>query len=144
MKGTPSLLLQLEKNQKILPSTRDEALFCCGVSKEIPHSHFSLERILTPLRQLKKFPDIAVSNERNTEGPATTQEEPRFCLLILRGGSISLLRRERYPSVPVAPQGEAVSNGNSRGTPGVVPQFQKTLMSQFTPDNPDSPALTRL
>ena len=32
----------------------------------------------------------------------------------------------------------------TRGTPGVVPTFQKTKMSQSSPETPDSPVLTRL
>ena len=37
-----------------------------------------------------------------------------------------------------------MSTLNLRGTPGVVPPFQKTPMSQSTPNKPDSPALTGL
>ena len=49
---------------------------------------------------------------------------------------------EWNPSIPIAPQEEAVSTGLLRGTPGVVPPFQKIPMIQSTPDTPDSPALT--
>ena len=48
-RGIPSFLLQLEKNQEILPLTRDEALFRCRVSREIPPSLLSLERVLDTL-----------------------------------------------------------------------------------------------
>ena len=82
--------------------------------------------------------------ESYPECPATTPEEPSFSLLISTWGSISLLCRERNPGNPIAPQGEVVSTRNSRETPGVVPPFQKTPMSQSSPDTPDSPALTRL
>ena len=46
LRGTPSLLVQLEKNQEILTATRDEALFRGGVSREIPPSFLILERVL--------------------------------------------------------------------------------------------------
>ena len=55
-RGTPSFLLQLRKNQEILPSTRDEALFCCGVSREIPPSLFSLDRVLGTLDATQEVP----------------------------------------------------------------------------------------
>ena len=45
-RGTPSFPLQLEKIQEILLSTQDEALFYCGISREIPLSLFTLEMIL--------------------------------------------------------------------------------------------------
>ena len=48
-RGTPSFLLQLEKKQEILPSMRDEALFRCGITREIPPSFLSLERVLDTL-----------------------------------------------------------------------------------------------
>ena len=39
---------------------------------------------------------------------------------------------------PVVPQEELVSTSQMRGTPHVVPLFQKMPMSQCTPDTPDS------
>ena len=48
-RGTPSYLVQLEKNQEILPSTWDEALFGSGISREIPPYLLSLERVLDTL-----------------------------------------------------------------------------------------------
>ena len=57
--------------------------------------------------------------------------------------STFLLHGERNPGIPVAPQEEVVSTLHSRGTPGVVPPFHKTPMSQCTSDTTDSPALTR-
>ena len=54
--STESVMPQLEKNQEILPSTRDEALFRCSVSREIPHSLFSLERVLDTLDATQEVP----------------------------------------------------------------------------------------
>jgi len=48
-RGTPSFLPQVEKNQEILPSRRDESLFCCGISREIPPSFLRLKRFLDVL-----------------------------------------------------------------------------------------------
>ena len=62
----------------------DEALFCCSISREIPPSFLSLKGYLTPFMQLKKFPDIPVCTQEENEFPTTTQEEPRFYLLISR------------------------------------------------------------
>ena len=61
-------LSQLVKNQEILPSRLDEALFCCSISREITPSHLNLEMVLQPLLQQKKFPDI----------PICTREENRW------------------------------------------------------------------
>ena len=58
------MLVQLEKNQEILPSRPDEALFHQDVSREITTSLFNLERVLTFLLQLKKFSDIPVSTRK--------------------------------------------------------------------------------
>ena len=121
---------------------QDEALFQCGTSREIPPFLLSLEGVLNTFDATQEVCPSPL--ERNTNVPTTTQEEPRFSLLISRGGSISLLHRERNPSIPVPPQDEAISNRKSSRTPRVMPQFQKTPMSQSTPDIPDSPAQTRL
>ena len=57
---------------------RDEAFFCCGVSREIPSSFLSLARVLDttdatqealiPLMQLKKFHDIPISTREKHRG----------------------------------------------------------------------------
>ena len=144
MRRTLSFLLQLEKNKEILPSMRDDALFCCGISREILPSFLSLERVLdTPLLQLKKFPDIPISTgeehrrschnsrrapffpphlEMRVHFPASLIKESQHSLHSSRGGSLNL-KVER----------------NSRGR-ATIPK--KTLMLQFTSDTPDSPALT--
>ena len=48
-RGTPNFLPQLKKNQEILPSTRDEALFSCSILREIPPSLLSLESVFDTL-----------------------------------------------------------------------------------------------
>ena len=103
------MLHQLDKNQEIFPSTRAEALFCCGVLRAMPPYLLSHERVLETLREPKKFPNIPVCNRKEYQGPATTQEEPRFSLLIPIGGSVSLPHHGGNPGVPIAPQEAAVS-----------------------------------
>ena len=67
-RGTSSFMPQLEKNHEILHSTQDEAPFCCGVSREIPSSLLSLERVLDTLEATQKFPDILVSTSEEHRG----------------------------------------------------------------------------
>jgi len=57
---------------EVPPSSRDEALSHCSVSREIPRLLLKFETVLDTLMQRKKFPDILVSLERNTEFPSTT------------------------------------------------------------------------
>ena len=55
-RGTPSFLPQFEKNQEILPSTRGEALFRGGVSREFQPFLLSLERVLDTLEATQDVP----------------------------------------------------------------------------------------
>ena len=56
LRGTPSFLPQLEKNHEILPSTRDEAQFQSGVSRQIPLSLLKCKRVLDTLDATQKGP----------------------------------------------------------------------------------------
>ena len=60
------MLSQLEKNQDILPSTQDEALFHCSVSREIPPSLLSLERVLDTLEATQEVPVFTRLHSRGT------------------------------------------------------------------------------
>ena len=53
---------QLEKNQEILPSMQDEALFCCSISREIPPSLLSLQRVLDTLDATQEVPGASMRN----------------------------------------------------------------------------------
>ena len=44
------------KKKEILTSTKDEALFRCGISREIPPSLLSLERVLDTLDATQEVP----------------------------------------------------------------------------------------
>ena len=99
---------------------------------------------MTPLMQLKKFPNKPISTREEHRGshhnprtapffhphlemrvpfPTSSGKESWHTRCTSRGGALNLLVER-----------------NS----GVVPPFQKTPMSQSSPDTPDSPALTRL
>ena len=56
LRGNLSFLPQLKKKQEILPSTRDDTLFHCSFSREIPPSLLSLERVLNTLDATQEFP----------------------------------------------------------------------------------------
>ena len=61
-----------------------------------------------------------------------------------RGGILSLRGPERIPGIPVASQGEALSTGKARVTPGWCHHSQSPKMSQSIPGNHVFPALPRL
>ena len=54
-------LPHLEKNQEVLPSRRDKAIFRCCISREFTPSLLNLDRVLHIFQQLKKSPDIPIS-----------------------------------------------------------------------------------
>ena len=143
MRGTQSFLLQLEKNLEILPSTRDDALFPSGVSREISPSLLSLEKVLDTLEATQEVPDILVATRVEHRGshhnsgkapgfplhlemrvlfPASSGKESRCSRRTSRGGSVNMTLERK-----------------SRGC-GTIP---KTLMSQSTAGTTDSPALSR-
>ena len=78
-RGTPSFLLQLEKNLEILPSTRDDALFPSGVSREISPSLLSLERVLDTLDASQEVPQHTCLHLRGTPRvPPRLNKSPVF------------------------------------------------------------------
>ena len=117
-RGTPSFLPQLEKTV-ILPWMWDEAPFPAASRVKSHLPSWAWTGHLTPFRQVKKFPTYPSPLEWNAEFPTTTQEKPRFPLLLSRWGSIPLLLLQSNPGVPAAPQEEAVLTlkleRNSRG-----------------------------
>ena len=122
----------------------DEVVFHCDVSGAIPPSLLSLERVLDTLE--------------------ATQEVPRHPLLLSRGTKRVPPQLKKSPSSPSSSQeegpfpcffGEGIpkfpSHLKRRRSPldareelqGSCHHFKRPLMTQFTPDTPDSPALTR-
>ena len=137
------MLQQLEKNQGILPSMRDEAFFRCGFSREISPSLLSLESVLDTLEATLKFPNITDSTreekrgscqnsrralvfpphlERSARFPVLSGKESQRSCLTSRAGGLNLTLKR-----------------NSRGRATIL----KALMSQCIPYSPDSCALTR-
>ena len=67
--------------------------------------------------QLKKFPNIPVSTQEESESPAHIQSGPVSACSLERRDPIPVWW-ERIPGDPVAPQEKALSTGKARGTPG--------------------------
>ena len=99
---------------------------------------------LTPLLQLKKFPDIPVCTREEGRESRPHPEEPRLCLLAREEGSFPCVDRKEFPEFPShlrtrhSPQ-ERREEFHGRATIPRVPQ-----MSQSIPGKPVSPALPRL
>ena len=111
-------LSQLETMQEVLPSRRDEAHFRGGVSRLINLASGTSKGSFTPLLQLKKFPDVPVFTREEARESCPHPEEPRFRLIAREEESFPCVFRERIPGMPVASQEEALSTGNTRGSPG--------------------------
>ena len=77
-RGNPSFLPQLEKNKEILSSVRDEALFCCSISREIPHSLFRLKSVLNILEATQEVSRISVSTREEHRGSSYLKKTPIF------------------------------------------------------------------
>ena len=78
-RGTPCSLPQLEKNHEILHSTRDEAPFRCGISREIPPSLLSLDRFLDNLDATQEVPRHPRLHSRGTPRvPPQLKQSPIF------------------------------------------------------------------
>ena len=79
LRGTPSFLPRLEKNQEILPSTRDEALCCCNISSENPPFLLSLERVIDTLDATQEVPQHTRLHSRGTPSvPPQLKKSPVF------------------------------------------------------------------
>ena len=73
------MLPKLEENQEILPSKRDEALFLCSVSSEIPPSLLSLESVLDTIEATQEFPRHSRLHPRGTPSVLPQlKKSPRF------------------------------------------------------------------
>ena len=99
-RGNPSFLPQLKKNKEILPSMRDEALFCCGVSREIPHSLFRLKRVLDILEATQEVPRISVSTREEHRGSSHLKKNPIFPSSSRVGGPFPCFFRKGIPKFP--------------------------------------------
>ena len=77
--GTTSFLPQLEKNQEILPSTPDEAIFCYGISREFPPSLLNLEKVLDTVEPTQEVPRNTRLHSSGTPSvPPQCKKRPGF------------------------------------------------------------------
>ena len=73
------MLLQLEKNQEILCSMQDEAVFCFGFSREIPRFLLSIDSVLDTLEATQEVPFHARLHSRGTaRAPPQLKKSPSF------------------------------------------------------------------
>ena len=79
-------LPKLEKIQEVLPSRRDEAHFCSGLSRLITPNLWNFQRVLHTLAALKKFPHILVSTREEAGKSRPHPEEPSFRLVAREEG----------------------------------------------------------
>ena len=102
LRGTPSFLPQLEKNQEILPSMRDMAHFHCGISRETPPSLLNFERgldILDVSQELcqhtrlhsRGIPSVLTQLKKSHVFPSSSRDEGPFPCFI--GKAIPLSNR---------------------------------------------------
>ena len=79
---------------------------------------WNFQRVLHTLAATQEVPRHTRLHSRgSTRVPPISRGAP-FPPPSSRGGILSLRGQERIPSVPVAPQEEALSTGKARGTPG--------------------------
>ena len=136
------MLLQLEKNQEILPSRLDEALFHCGVLRQIPPSLLSLERVLEPLRQQKKFPNVPVSTREDHRGFRHNSRSTRFPSSCPLEGPLPCFVGKGIPAFLLHLKRRRSQLDTREELQGLCHHFKRPLMSQCIPDTPNSPALT--
>ena len=118
----------------------DEALFRCSISEKSP-SLLSLEKVLDTFYELKKFPDIPVCTpEEHRVSQQNSRTDP-FFPPHLEMRVLSLLRLQRNPDLPVAPQEEASltlkcqRNSRGRSTIRKDPMSTSTQDKAFFPCN---------
>ena len=138
------MLLQLEKNQEILPSTRDEALFHCGILREFPPFFLSLERVLDTLEATQEVSRHPHLHSRGTPRvPPQLKKSPGFSSSSREEGPFPGFVWKGIPAFPSHTK-RRQSQLNTREELQGSCHNSKTLMSQSTPDRPDSTAPTRL
>ena len=124
----------------MLPSTRNEAPFRCSISREIPHSLLSLERVLDTLYATQEVPRHTHVLSRGTPSfppqlkkslvfHSSSRDEGPFLCFVYKG----------IPTFPLHLRRRLFSPCNSRGNPGVGPLFSKTPMFPSTRDEASFP-----
>ena len=137
--------MQLEKNQEILPSRRDEALFRCSVSREITPSLWHLERFLHTLAatqdvpqhthlHLRGKPRVPPQLWRSPVVPSSARDEGSFPWFVVKGFPVYSSHLKRRCSKQESREELQQSCHHSKD-----PQIY-----QSTPGEPDFPALPRV
>ena len=114
----PEIHVRQERNPEVLASAPDEDL---GAGTDITVS--TREKHQGSHHNSRRVPFVPPHLEMRVHFPASLGKESQLSRHNSRGSGLNL---------------------KMRGTPGAVPPFQKSPMSQCTPDIPDSPALTGL
>ena len=129
----PVITRESRQNLEVSPSSRDEALSPCSVSREIPRSLVNSKRYLKSLMQQKNSPTHRSHLRGTLSFPVQLNLSP-FCPLISIRGSTRLLCLQRDPDLTVAPQKEA----------GLILQFERKPRGSchFKKDN-DLPVCSR-
>ena len=93
-------LLQLEKNQQILPSTRAEALFLCGISRDITPSLLSHERVLDTLDNSRSSPTSMSAPRGTPTVQPQLKKSPSSPSSSRKEGSVPCFVGEGIPAFP--------------------------------------------
>ena len=108
-------------------TAREESARACpdsrrGLTPLVRHQKFH-----TPLRQLKKFPDIPVSTREEARESRPHPQEPRFCILAREEGSFPCVVGKEFPRSRRISRGGALHRNGERHS-RVLP------LSQSSPD----------
>ena len=103
----------------------------------------SPKRFLDTLEATQEVPRHPRLHSRGTPWVSTQPKEPRFSLLILRGGSVSLLRQGGNSGITIAPQRVPSPFDAGEELQGSSHHFKRPQMLQCTPDTLEFPALNR-
>ena len=99
---------------------------------------------LTPLLQLKKFPDIPVSTREEARESRPHPEEPRFRLIAREEGSFPCMVGKEFPAFPshLKRVGFPQERRQELQGPSTIPRVAQ--MSQAIPGKPVFPALPQI
>ena len=98
---------------------------------------------LTPLRQFKKFPDIPVCTREEHQGSRPYSRRPSSPSSSRKEGLFPCFVGEGIPAFPLHLKRKLSPLDYREELQGSCHHFKRPPMSQFVPDTPDSPAMTR-
>jgi len=137
-------LPQLEKIQEVSPSGEMRPI-SAEVSRGKSHLNSGTSKgSLTPLLQLKKFPDIPVSTPEEAREYRPHPEEPRFRLLAREEGSFPCVLGKDFPAFPWHLKRRNSLQERREELEGRATIPKVAQMSHSIPGKPVFPALPRL